>query len=333
MKRFSFKRFAATATVVVLLPGCLPAVRFRPCPPDSSIISSCDSCEPGSDTSSHRSPESPIQKGPLPVTAMSPFVRIVGESAPASAYAELELLSAELHSALSLRGGVCLEDSALVAELPSDRCGTRGPESGFCNPVSRQNPQQSNPNTVKSTARKRESQNQSPIRRVSSQVYEYFNAPLESDSEIPATGLPIPSGSPQDAMASTPQPLAMSQGGQYEVSVIVNDFTPYRPMQLAATISIRDLANGQELQRFQRVWRSAVHEPCFEETRKERNRDLRHAATRERLEHTALPDISPRHLVKRAATEIADSLHQSVLSSRSFNGQYLSAPQGFHPQP
>lgn len=303
------KKIAVAVAASLSISGCIPAVRFRPCPPQSAV-----QCE-------LPTAQSVSLQASLPVNANAPFVRIVGESAPYANFPELELLAAELHSELAFRGGVRLEDSALVAQEPMDYCDSslscvagirRGEMATGENDSS--DAQSDNGGIPES--------NESPtptIKTMSAQLMDnpgppasYVNCP----TTLAAAGMPFPGGS------------------SFEVGVIVNDFTPYRPMQLAATFVVRDLSSGQEIHRIQRVWRGILHEPEFETTRKRLNSDLRHPATRQRLEHTALPDISPRHLIKRAATEVADSLQQSVLQPpQPISGQYLSAPQGFHPQP
>lgn len=300
------RKFAVAILASLSISGCLPAVRFRPCPPTSTAHCESPAVCTAADSQPFVSTINPV----------TPFIRIVGESAPPTSFAELELLAAELHSELAFRGGIKLEDSALVAQRQIDSCDS--PAS--CGPRS-------------------------------------------WPTDMPGQGMPgqgmadddvQPGGSIQTMSAHTSQPLLLNNNGgpteyldasfvggampmtsaagsNFEVAVIVNDFTPYRPMQLAATFIVRDLATGQEVQRIQKVWRGVVHKPEFEDDRKKRNIDLKHPATRQRLEYNALPDISPRHLIKRAATDVANSLCESLLGPQpSPSEQYSSAPQGFH---
>lgn len=267
------KKLALAVAASLSMSGCLPMVRFRPAPPVAAVPCEASLFQP--------MPDAALEY-PLPVTASSPFVRIVGESAPYASFAELELLSAELHTELAYRGGVRLEDSALVAQQPQEACVPAACPGGD---DSRRRSTQGDPS------------GEGKIRTMSAQLIDNSGQPgLHSTTFFP--------GGASHRVAAN---------NSIEVAVIVNDFTPYRPMQLAATIIARDLSTGQEVHRIQRVWRGIVHEPEFETTRKKLNSDLRHPATRQRLEHVALPDISPRHLIKRVATEVADSLHQSVL--------------------
>lgn len=279
--RQTARTFAFAVAASLTISGCASVVRFRPLPqPPAQPPASVASCE-ASDTSKLQTSKietvAAVSHGfPLPVTASSPFVRVVGESAPETSFAELELLAAELHSELAFRGGVRLEESALVAQQPQQTCA---------------------PASCPSRNRSADGDNdkKNGIKKMAAQLVENSQ----------------PSGFLEAPQASAPQ--AQPASGNFEVAVILNDFTPYRPMQLAATMIVRDLSTGHEIHRIQQVWRGIVHEPEFETTRRKRNEDLRHPVTRQRLEQIALPDISPRHLIKRVAGEVADSLHQSVL--------------------
>lgn len=296
MKQRTKQKLAVAVAASLSLSGCLPSVRFRPRPPASVI--QCDSPEACSATD--------IQRATGPVNTISPFIRIVGESAPPASFPELELLAAELHSELAFRGGVKLENSALVAQLPVESCGS----STSCGTNIGQN------GSTNGDLADGDSNESGNIKTMSAQFID--NAGNSSSGASLGMGTRAPG-------------TFATAGSHFEVGVIVNDFTPYRPMQLAATFIIRDLSTGYEIHRIQRVWRGITHEPEFEATRKQLNGDLRHPATRQRLEHTALPDISPRHLIKRAATEVADSLYQSVLKPQQpVSGQYSSALQESH---
>lgn len=297
--------FAVAASLSIS--GCLPAVRFRPSP--EITVVQCPS-----PTMCRNAGEQQI---PGLASAHSPFVRIVGESAPPASFAELELLAAELHSELAFRGGVQLEDSALVAQQLEESCDT---SSGCLT-----SHLQDDISQLETAAN--QTQQAGNIKTMSAQMFDNVQ-PLVPyvDNSLTVTAPPMES----QVFGSTTR--ASSPSSSFEISVVVNDFTPYRPMQLAATFVIRDLSTGQEIHRIQNVWRGVDHVPEFGDARKKRNIDLKQPATRQRLELNALPDISPRHLIKRAATDVADSLHQTVLKQRPpVSEQYSSVPLEFHP--
>ncbi|MEP3482276.1 MAG: hypothetical protein ABJZ55_23735 [Fuerstiella sp.] len=309
-------KIAVAIATSLSISGCLPAIRFRPSSATSTVqrdhTAQRDHTGQGNTGQCNTSEAFVASNQSLavrPTNSISPFVRIVGESAPPASFPELELLSAELHSELAFRGGVRLEDSALVARLPAESCGA----SSACGTSIGQTT--SNQNEIADAQPSQEGK----IKTMSAQQY-------SEAGNLSATTWPTVDGQTfnQNSTPLTAHPATASSN--FEVGVIVNDFTPYRPMQLAATFIVRDLTTGQEVDRIQRVWRGITHQPEFEETRKEVNKDLRHPVTRQRLEHTALPDISPRHMIKRAATEVADSLYQSLLKpSEAISGQYSSA--------
>lgn len=297
----------AVATLLsISISGCFPATRFRPSSTASTVQS--DAFVASNQALAVR-----------PRNLNSPFFRIVGESAPPATFPELELLAAELHSELAFRGGVRLEDSALVAQLPTETC---GPSAASRTSIGQNE-------TNRSEIADSQSRQEGKIKTMSAQQFS------DADNLSTTVQLTTPWPTMQD-QAFNPQnaPLPASTAtasSNFEIGVIINDFTPYRPMQLAATFVVRDLTTGQEINRIQQVWRGITYEPKFGGTRKDINRDLRHPVTRQRLEHTALSDISPRHMIKRAATEIADSLYQSLVTpTEAVSGQYSSALQEFH---
>ena len=230
------------------------------------------------------------------VIFIPPFVRIVGESAPPVSYSELELLTVELHSELTFRGGVRLESSALVARSPVEICGAYSLREDELHQARIDGHEMKREDGAKGDAKSMPNINAISAQQIDDSGLDDEPLDLADTSGTRSSG-----------------DLDVQADSKFEVAVIVNDFTPYRPMQLAATFIIRDLSSGEELHRIQRVWRGITHEPDFEVVRKQLNSDLRHPVTHQRLEHSALFDISPRHLIKRAATEVADSLYQFLL--------------------
>lgn len=230
------------------------------------------------------------------VIFIPPFVRIVGESAPPVSYSELELLTVELHSELTFRGGVRLESSALVARSPAEICGAYSLREDELHQARIDGHEMKREDGAKGDAKSMPNINAISAQQIDDSGLDDEPLDLADTSGTRSSG-----------------DIDVQADSKFEVAVIVNDFTPYRPMQLAATFIIRDLSSGEELHRIQRVWRGITHEPDFEVVRKQLNSDLRHPVTHQRLEHSALFDISPRHLIKRAATEVADSLYQFLL--------------------
>ena len=121
--------------------------------------------------------------------------------------------------------------------------------------------------------------------------------------EIPEGALP-----PTDSAMNFP-------ADAIEVTVVVDEFIAYRPMHLAATITVRNTITGEEITTIQGTWYGRERHEPIADANHALQRALLRPPPRAHIEADALGSLSPRMFLKAVARELVPSIHGACLSS------------------
>lgn len=96
---------------------------------------------------------------------------------------------------------------------------------------------------------------------------------------------------------------------QIEVVVVIDEFSPYRPIQLGATITVRHSVTGAEISAIQGHWYGAEPDQPVADADHSLRRALKHPHSRAVGEAENLTGLSPQLFLKSVAMELAPAIH------------------------
>ncbi|MEZ6123448.1 MAG: hypothetical protein R3C49_09770 [Planctomycetaceae bacterium] len=127
------------------------------------------------------------------------------------------------------------------------------------------------------------------------------------------------SGEIQQASLTRSDPLPpdfafpVSEAG-LEVRIAIDEFRPYRPITLQATITIVNVTTGEVVTTLQGAWSGERAEPIADADHG-LLASLKHPQERPVIESQTLHGISPRTFLRNVAYEMAPAIHQACLNA------------------
>jgi hypothetical protein len=117
------------------------------------------------------------------------------------------------------------------------------------------------------------------------------------------------------SVEEAPVPSWMTDELRINVTITVDEYIPYRPMKLAATILVENTDTGQELAAFQGTWNGPGEGEPLADANHSLQRALKAPSPRVVTEAGNLASISPHRFLSSIAEELAPVIHDACLSA------------------
>lgn len=104
---------------------------------------------------------------------------------------------------------------------------------------------------------------------------------------------------------------------KFEVGVVIEEFLPYRPMRLAATVTIRNAATGQIVHTIQNTWYAENDCSPIADASCKLQRSLARPEPAVHLERDAMTVLSPQRFLYHVAQELAPEIYTACVPPSS----------------